>query len=166
MRHSCCSVSTSVSIPSSKLIFSILGNTWLDARFPISVCHSRAQVRTELRAPQGLCLQLRRENTVVLWLGEHPHDGGSPTTPGCSPPSSPRHPRRPKSMQVSAGAPPPAPRHAPYGAHSISRATSHTSIEDANRESQSNEKRGHRGFMNGVRRISLVPGKFPYQRWL
>ena len=94
-------------------------------------------------------------------LGEHPHDAGSSATPDGSPPSSPRHPRRPKSMQVPAGAPPPAPRHASYGARSISRATSHTSIEDANRESQSKEKEkeGRRGFMNGVRRISLVPGK-------
>jgi hypothetical protein len=96
-----------------------------------------------------------------VMLGERPHDAGSPVTPHGSPPSSPRHPRRPKSMQVPAGAPPPAPRHASYGARSISRATSHTSIEDANRESQSKEKEkeGRRGFMNGVRRISLVPGK-------
>ncbi|KAH9015174.1 hypothetical protein EDB84DRAFT_1634955 [Lactarius hengduanensis] len=58
------------------------------------------------------------------------------------------------------------PRQASYGARSISRSTSHTSTEDLGRESEAKGKErkkekedGHRGFMSGVRRISLVPGK-------
>ena len=94
-------------------------------------------------------------------LGERSHDSGSPANPGVSPPSSPRHPRRPKSMQVPTASHPRTPRHASYGARSISRSTSHSSIDDANPESQGKEKEkaGHRGFMSGVRRISLVTGK-------
>jgi hypothetical protein len=94
-------------------------------------------------------------------LGERSRDSGPSVTPDGSPPSSPRHPRRPKSMQVPAATPPPAPRHASYGSRSISRSTSYTSTEDVNCESQGKEKEkeGHRGFMSGVRRISLVTGK-------
>lgn len=97
-------------------------------------------------------------------LGERSHDSGSASTPDGSPPSSPRHRRRPKSMQVPAAIPPshvPVPRHASYGARSVSRATSHTSTEDVNRvsEGKEKEKEGHRGFMSGMRRISLVSGK-------
>ncbi|KAF8490132.1 hypothetical protein F5888DRAFT_1808270 [Russula emetica] len=99
-------------------------------------------------------------------LGERSRDSGSGSTPDGSPPSSPRRPRRPKSMQVNAIATPSrAPRHASYGARSISRCMSHTSTEDITRETQGGseekvkEKDGHRGFMSGVRRISLVPGK-------
>ena len=99
-------------------------------------------------------------------LGERPRDSGSASTPDGSPPSSPRRPRRPKSMQVNAMATPSrAPRHASYGARSISRSTSHTSTEDITGETQGGskekekEKDGHRGFMSGVRRISLVSGK-------
>lgn len=99
-------------------------------------------------------------------LGERSRDSGSGSTPDGSPPSSPRRPRRPKSMQVNATATPSrAPRHASYGARSISRALSHASIEDTSRETQGGgeeketEKDGHRGFMSGVRRISLVSGK-------
>jgi hypothetical protein len=98
-------------------------------------------------------------------LGERSRDSGSGSTPDGSPPSSPRRPRRPKSMQVNAIATPSrAPRHASYGARSISRAMSHTSTEDITRETQGGEEKvkekdGHRGFMSGVRRISLVSGK-------
>src|SRR5712691_4484755 len=94
-------------------------------------------------------------------LGERSHDSGLPATPGASPPSSPRHPRRPKSMQVPTASHPRTPRHASYGARSISRSTSHSSIGDATPESRGKdkEKEGHRGFMSGVRRISLVTGK-------
>ncbi|KAH9971274.1 hypothetical protein BJV74DRAFT_246190 [Russula compacta] len=67
-------------------------------------------------------------------------------------------------MQVPAALPPShvhVPRHASYGTRSVSRATSHTSTEDVNRvsEGKEKEKEGHRGFMSGVRRISLVSGK-------
>src|SRR6266403_596270 len=99
-------------------------------------------------------------------LGERSRDSGSASTPDGSPPSSPRRPRRPKSMQVNAPSTPSrAPRHASYGARSISRSTSHTSTEDITYETQGGskvrekEKEGHRGFMSGVRRISLVSGK-------
>jgi hypothetical protein len=94
-------------------------------------------------------------------LGERSHDSGLPATSGASPPSSPHHPRRPKSMQVPTASHPRTPRHASYGARSISRSTSHSSIDDAHPESRGKdkEKEGHRGFMSGVRRISLVTGK-------
>ena len=99
-------------------------------------------------------------------LGERSRDSGSGSTPDGSPPSSPRRPRRPKSMQVSATATPlRAPRYASYGARSVSRSTSYTSTEDITRESEGSskekekEKEGQRGFMSGVRRISLVSGK-------
>jgi hypothetical protein len=98
-------------------------------------------------------------------LGERSLDSGSASTPDGSPPSSLRRPRRPKSMQVNAIATPSrAPRHASYGARSISRSMSHTSTEDITREAQGGEekekeKEGQRGFMSGVRRISLVSGK-------
>lgn len=98
-------------------------------------------------------------------LGERSRDSGSASTPDGSPPSSPRRPRRPKSMQVNAIASPSrAPRHASYGARSISRSMSHTSTEDITRETQGSEEKekekdGRRGFMSGVRRISLVSGK-------
>ncbi|KAI9461876.1 hypothetical protein F5148DRAFT_1214570 [Russula earlei] len=93
-------------------------------------------------------------------LGEHSHDTGSTSTDG-SPPSSPRRPRRPKSMQVPVAVPPPVLRHASYGTRSISRSTSQAGIEDVSREWEAKqmEKEGHRGFMSGVRRISLVSGK-------
>jgi hypothetical protein len=38
-------------------------------------------------------------------LGERSHDSGLPATPGASPPSSLRHPRRPKLMQVPRATP-------------------------------------------------------------
>lgn len=100
-------------------------------------------------------------------LGERARDSGSASTPDGSPPSSPRRPRRPKSMQVAAAATPSrTTRYASYGARSVSRSASHTSTEDITRESESGskekekeEREGHRGFMSGVRRISLVSGK-------
>ncbi|KAH9954540.1 hypothetical protein BC827DRAFT_1272511 [Russula dissimulans] len=94
-------------------------------------------------------------------LGQRSRDSGSASTPDGSPPSSPRRPRRPTSMQVPAATPPVVPRHASYGARSVSRSTSHVSIDEVNRECEGKgkEKEGHRGFMNGVRRISLVSGK-------
>jgi hypothetical protein len=47
------------------------------------------------------------------------------STPDRSPPSSPRRPRCPKSMQVTTAATPPrTPRHAPYGALPVSHYTS------------------------------------------
>jgi hypothetical protein len=99
-------------------------------------------------------------------LGERSRDSGSASTPDGSPPSSPRRPRRPKSMQVNAAVTPSrTPRHVSYGARSISRSTSHSSTEDITRDTQGRgkekgkEKEGHRGFMSGVRRISLVSGK-------
>ncbi|KAI0247749.1 hypothetical protein BJV78DRAFT_896701 [Lactifluus subvellereus] len=95
-------------------------------------------------------------------LGERSHDSGSSSTVEGSPPSSPRRPRRPTSMQVPAMTPPPHfPRHASYGAPSTSHSTSHTSIEDVDRQSESKGQGngGHRSFMSGVRRMSLVSGK-------
>ena len=99
-------------------------------------------------------------------LGESSRDSGSASTPDGSPPSSPRRPRRPKSMQVTAAATPSrTTRYASYGARSVSRSASHTSTEDITHESESGSKEkekgkeGHRGFMSGVRRISLVSGK-------
>lgn len=68
-------------------------------------------------------------------------------------------------MQVNAIATPSrAPRHASYGAWSISRAMSHTSTEDITCKTQGSneekkEKDGHRRFMSGVRQISLISGK-------
>jgi len=96
-------------------------------------------------------------------LGQRSRDSGSASTPDGSPPSSPRRPRRPTSMQVPAAILPVVPRHASYGARSVSRSTSHASIDEVNRECEGKgkgkEKDGHRGFMSGVRRISLVSGK-------
>ena len=94
-------------------------------------------------------------------LGERSHDSGSTSTADGSPPSSPRRPRRPTSMQVPAMTPPHFPRHASYGAPPTSHSTSHTSIEDVDRETESKGQQndGHRSFMSGVRRMSLVSGK-------
>ncbi|KAI0259439.1 hypothetical protein BC834DRAFT_974247 [Gloeopeniophorella convolvens] len=107
----------------------------------------------------------KRGKSHAVMLGERPRDIGS--TPDGSPPSSPRRPRRPKSMQVPAMSLPSFPRHASYGARSISRSTSRTSTEDFTRENggkgnhaeKGKEKEGQRGFMSGVRRISLVSSK-------
>ncbi|KAI0295605.1 hypothetical protein B0F90DRAFT_1820436 [Multifurca ochricompacta] len=100
-------------------------------------------------------------------LGERSHDSGSASTPEGSPPVSLRRPRRPKSMQVPSATQPQFPRHASYGARSVSRSTSHTSTDDVSHESEGKgkekererEREGHRSFMSSVRRISLVSGK-------
>jgi hypothetical protein len=130
-----------------------LGSATLELKHERSFRHLRAFTAVDSPTKKG---RLR-----AAILGERSHDSGSASTPDGSPPSSPRHPRRPKSLQVSAAIPPPVPRHASYGApRSVSRSTSHTSTEDVSRgEGKGKEKEGHRGFMSGVRRISLVPGK-------
>ncbi|KAI0047085.1 hypothetical protein FA95DRAFT_1559429 [Auriscalpium vulgare] len=90
------------------------------------------------------------------------------STPDGTPPPSPR-PRRPASMQVPSSGKPLVPRQASHGTmtvgRSVSRSTFSTSTDDVSRESigdgssTGKEKDGHRGFMGGMRRISLVPGR-------
>ena len=132
---------------------------------PLELKHERSfrQLRAFVTAVDSPTKKGKHSGTV---LGERSRDSGSTSTPDGSPPSSPRRPRRPKSMHVNAAVTPSrAPRHASFGARSISRALSHTSTEDISRETQGGseekgkEKDGHRGFMSGVRRISLVSGK-------
>ena len=132
---------------------------------PLELKHERSfrQLRAFVAAVDSPTKKGKLPSSI---LGERSRDSGSASTPDGSPPSSPRRPRRPKSMQVNATATPSrAPRHASYGARSISRAMSHTSTDDITRETQGGseekekEKDGHRGFMSGVRRISLVSSK-------
>jgi hypothetical protein len=137
-----------------------LGSTGLELKHERSFKHLRAF------APVDSPTKTKQGRILGAMLGERSHDPGSTSTLGGSPPSSPRRPRRPKSMQVPNRVPPYIPRQASYGARSISRDTTHTSTEDLGRESEKKGKEkergreeGHRGFMSGVRRISLVSGK-------
>jgi hypothetical protein len=136
-----------------------LGSTTLELK------HERSFKHLKAFAPVDSPTKTKKGRILGAMLGERSHDPGSASTEG-SPPSSPRRPRRPKSMQVPTRAPPYFPRQASYGARSVSRSTSHTSTEDLSRESEGKGKekqkvreQGHRGFMSGVRRISLVSGK-------
>ncbi|KAI0319099.1 hypothetical protein OF83DRAFT_1170502 [Amylostereum chailletii] len=120
--------------------------------------------------------------------------GSRPDTPGSlsegTPPPSPR-PRRPSSMQVPAGKPM-VPRQTSHGVmtvgRSASRSTFSTSTDDVSKHakgkeaSQGKEKGketakerdkekdkdgdpdGHRGFINGMRRLSLVAGRPKHKR--
>jgi hypothetical protein len=103
----------------------------------------------------------KKGRTRAAIFGERSHDSGSTSTVEGSQPSSPHRPRRPTSMQVPTMTPPHFPRHASYGAPSMSRSPSHTSIEDISRKGESKGKEidGHRSFMSGMRRISLVSRK-------
>ncbi|KAH9058092.1 hypothetical protein EDB87DRAFT_1628206 [Lactarius vividus] len=137
-----------------------LGSTTLELK------HERSFRRLKAFAPVDSPTKTKQSRILGAMLGERSHDPGSASTLEGSPPASPRRPRRPKSMQVPTRAPPHFPRQASYGARSVSRSTSHTSTEDLGRESEGKGKErekekedGHRGFMSGVRRISLVPGK-------
>jgi hypothetical protein len=131
---------------------------------PVELKHERSfrQLRAFVTAVDSPTKKGKLPGSII---GERSRESGSTSTLDGSPPSSPRRPRRPKSMQVNATTTPSRPRHASYGARSISRAMSQTSTEDITRETQGaseekeKEKDGHRGFMSGVRRISLVSGK-------
>ena len=131
---------------------------------PLELKHERSfrQLRAFVTAVDSPTKKGKLPGSII---GERSRESGSTSTLDGSPPSSPRRPRRPKSMQVNATTTPSRPRHASYGARSISRAMSQTSTEDITRETQGaseekeREKDGHRGFMSGVRRISLVSGK-------
>ena len=128
--------------------------------------HERSFKHLKAFAPVDSPTKPKQGRILGAMLGERSHDPGSTSTLEGSPPASPRRPRRPKSMQVPNRAPTYIPRQASYGARSISRGTSHTSTEDLRRESgrkgkekERGREEGHRGFMSGVRRISLVSGK-------
>ncbi|KAH9168351.1 hypothetical protein EDB89DRAFT_1992029 [Lactarius sanguifluus] len=128
--------------------------------------HERSFRRLKAFAPVDSPTKTKQSRILGAMLGERSHNPGSASTLEGSPPASPRRPRRPKSMQVPTRVPPHFPRQASYGARSVSRSTSRTSTEDLGRESEGKGKErakekedGHRGFMSGVRRISLVPGK-------
>ncbi|KAI9435038.1 hypothetical protein H4582DRAFT_2059614 [Lactarius indigo] len=128
--------------------------------------HERSFRRLKAFVPVDSPTKAKQSRILGSMLGERSHDPGSASTLEGSPPASPRRPRRPKSMQVPTRVASQFPRQASYGARSISRSTSHTSTEDLGRENEGKGKErekekedGHRGFMNGVRRISLVPGK-------
>lgn len=97
-------------------------------------------------------------------LGFHPNgsSGSRGSTPDQTPPPSPMILRRPSSMQVPQ-AKPLFPRHTSHGAmtvgRSASRSTFSTSTDDFDKDRKGKEKEkeeGHRGFMGGMRRISLV----------
>ncbi|KAF8264574.1 hypothetical protein EI94DRAFT_1738197 [Lactarius quietus] len=128
--------------------------------------HERSFRHLKAFAPSDSPTKPKQGRILGAMLGDRSHNPGSTSTLEGSPPASPRRPRRPKSMQVPTKVPPYYPRQASYGARSISRDTSHTSTEDLGRESERKGKEkervreeGHRGFMSGVRRISLVSGK-------
>ncbi|THH15007.1 hypothetical protein EW146_g5406 [Bondarzewia mesenterica] len=99
-------------------------------------------------------------------LGFHPA-GSRGSTPDRTPPPSPSVSRRPTSMQVPPGKPI-FPRHASHGAMTLGRSTSRstfsTSTDDLAKHGREREKEGHRGFMGGIRRISLVSGQKKHQR--
>ncbi|KAI0058156.1 hypothetical protein BV25DRAFT_1296420 [Artomyces pyxidatus] len=110
-----------------------------------------------------------KKHAIVLG-SSYPSTTGSGSTPEGTPPPSPRRPRRPASMQVPSSGKPLFPlRQASHGTmtvgRSASRSTFSTSTDDVSRESTGNEKGkekekdGHRSFMGGVRRISLVAGR-------
>ena len=128
--------------------------------------HERSFKHLKAFAPVDSPTKTKQGRILGAMLGERSHDPGSASTLEGSPPASPGRPRRPKSMQVPTRVPPYVPRQASYGARSISRSTPHTSTEDFGRErvgkgkeKEKKKEEGHRGFMSGVRRISLVSGK-------
>jgi hypothetical protein len=139
---------SSDSIPGSPL-----GSATLELKHERSFRHLRAYPTVDSPTKQG--------RTHAAMLGERSHDSGSTSTLEGSQPSSPRRPRRPTSMQVPTTTQPHFPRHASYGAPSMSRSPSHTSIGDISRKGESKGKEidGHRSFMSSVRRISLVSRK-------
>ncbi|KAI9454490.1 hypothetical protein BJY52DRAFT_1284609 [Lactarius psammicola] len=135
---------------------------------PLELKHERSFRHLKAFAPVDSPTKTKQGRILGAMLGERSHDPGSASTLEGSPPPSPRRPRRPKSMQVPTRAPQYIPRQASYGTRSISRSTSRTSTEDLGRgregkgkEKEKEKEEGHRGFMSGVRRISLFPQILP-----